>query len=303
MNLLEYIKEKKLFDSIRIDDIQSNYKTVKDTLKKTNIEIDNNVINKFEEHIDTFNSAIDLGRKKLQDEFYSNIQPKAMSESYNVYDNRKFRVYKEIDNKEWDEELQNIILGQIKKYINFQYPGLEITPRSKIWTKNITGMDPLFIASKDLDVVDKVTSQFVPVYKRRIRVYHYEDTDFSLLPQNTFGFIFSWSYFEHLPYDIIDKYLANVYDLLLPGGTMLLSYADCLLEKTAKQFNNNNYCYMTKELLEGVANKNGLDLIEDHCYQFRNSWALLRKAGELPKGIKEVPSLGYVKRVLEDPIP
>ena len=41
MNLLEYIKEKKLFDSIRIDDIQSNYKTVKDTLKKTNIEIDN----------------------------------------------------------------------------------------------------------------------------------------------------------------------------------------------------------------------------------------------------------------------
>ena len=167
----------------------------------------------------------------------------------------------------------------------------------------MTGMDPFFIASKDLDVVHNINQQFHPMYQRRIRVYNYENADFSQLPHNTFGFVFSWNYFEFLPYDIIDKYLASIYDLLLPGGIMFLSYADCLLEKTATKFENSYYCYMTKELLTGLADKNGFDLLKEEHYQYRTSWAIIKKPGELPKGIKQVPSLGYVKDVTSHPIP
>lgn len=303
MNLKKYIDERALFDSINTNDIRENYTSIKKTIEKSKVEVDNSIIENFENHIVQLEDVLKEGNKKLQEEFYNNVQPKNLSRSYDTYEVKKYMGLKPIDNDEWDEELQTIILDNIKKYINYQYPGLEITPRSKIWTKHMTGMDPFFIASKDLDVVNEINSQFHDVYKRRIRVYQYENADFKQLPQETFSFVFSWSYFEHLPYDVIDKYFASIYDLLLPGGIMFLSYADCLKSKIAEQFENDNYCYMTKELLEGLANKNGLDLVNDDCYQYRISWAIIKKPGELPAGIKVVPSLGYVKSITMDPIP
>ena len=303
MKLKEYIKEKALFDSINTDGIRDNYADIKKSLKKSNVNVDSEVIDNFENSIDDLDNVIKSGYDDLQTRFYKSVQPKNLARSYDHYDTRKFRALKEVSDEEWDEELKEIILSRMKNYLNFQYPGLEITPRSKIWTKNMTAMDPFFIASKDLDVVEDVASQFHPVYKRRVRVYQYEDADFSQLPQNTFSFVFSWNYFEFLPYDMIDKYLASIYNLLLPGGIFFLSYADCLLEKSATKFENSYYCYMTKELLTGLADKNGFDLIKEENYQFRNSWAIIRKPGELPAGIKEVPSLGYVKNFSLDPIP
>ncbi len=303
MKLKEYIKEKALFDSINTNDIKSNYANITKSLSKSKIEVDETVIDGFKDSITELDKALKEGYDKLQHKFYESVQPKNLARSYDLYDSIEYIRLKVIENDYWDEELQEIIIGTIKKYINYQYPGLEIMPRSKLWTKELTGMDPLFIASKEIDNVHKINEQFHPMFQRRIRVYDYEKEELSQLPQNTFGFIFSWGYFEHLPYDVIDRYLANIYNLLLPGGAFMVSYANCLLEKIASQFENNNYCYMTKELLQGLSDKNGLDFIEDKHYQFRTSWAIIKKPGELPKGIKENPSLGYVKNFSLDPIP
>ena len=303
MKLKEYIKEKELFDSINTNDIKSNYSEIKKTLKQSKTYVPSDVIDKFETDIKNFETALEELNLSLQEEFYKNVQPDNLSKSYEIYDVRKYMAHKTKENDFWDADLQELIKSKIKKYTNYQYPGLEIMPRSKIWTKNMTGMDPLFIATKDLGVVNENLTQFHPLYQRRIRVYHYSDSSFTQLPQNTFSFIFSWNYFEFLPYDVIDKYFSGIYNLLLPGGVLLISYADCLKLPIAKLFEHEYYCYMTTELLKGVANKNGLDLIENEYYQDRISWAIIKKPGDLPKGIKEVPSLGYVKNIASEPIP
>lgn len=303
MKLKDYIKEKALFDNINTDDIRKNYKDIKQFLKKSKIDLDTNVFDLFENSIVELEQELDAGNEKLQQEFYSNVQPKNLSRSYDNYEVKKYGKLKKIDDNHWDDELKSLVLTNIKKQINFQFPGLEITPRSDIWTKHMTGMDPFFIASKDLDVVEEVAAQFQEVYKRRVRVYQYEDANFGQLPQETFSFVFSWNYFEYLPYDMIDKYFASIYNLLLPGGIVFISYADCLQAKIAEQFESNYYCYMTKELLEGLANKNGFDLVSDGHYQFRTSWAVIQKPGELPQGIKDTPSLGYLKNVAQEPLP
>jgi hypothetical protein len=134
-------------------------------------------------------------------------------------------------------------------------------------------------------------------------VYQLEDANFSYLPQNAFAFVFSWYHLEFLPYDIINRYLVGIFDILMPGGTAILSYANCLLEKSAEQFENKHYCYMTRELMEGLANKNGFDVIEESDYQFRLSWVIIRKPGKLAKGIKHTPSIGYLKVHDQEPIP
>ena len=41
----------------------------------------------------------------------------------------------------------------------------------------------------------------------------------------------------------------------------------------------------------------------DNHYQYRISWAVIQKPGELPQGIKDTPSLGYLKNVAHDPLP
>ena len=139
--------------------------------------------------------------------------------------------------------------------------------------------------------MEDISKQFNPIYERRLRIYQIEDADFSYLPQKAFSFVFSWYHFEFLPYDIIDRYLAGVFNMLRPGGHAFLSYANCLIEKSAEQFEKHYYCYMTTKLMEGLATKNGFDIVEQEDFQSRMSWVILKKPGRFTKGIKRVPSI------------
>ena len=113
-------------------------------------------------------------------------------------------------------------------------------------------MDPLFLIGPDLNPIEYVKSQFNEIYQRRLRIYQTEESDLSYLPKGAFSFVFSWHHFEFLPYDIIDQYLEGVFKMLRPGGIAFLSYANCLLEKSAQNFEDHYYCYMTPELIEMV---------------------------------------------------
>ena len=151
------------------------------------------------------------------------------------------------------------------------------------------------IVGPDLNMIQHVAEHFNPIYQRRLRVYQLEDSmDFSYLPQKAFSFVFSLYHFEFLPYDMIDKYLAGIYKVLSPGGIAFLTYANCLMEKSAEKFEDSYYCYMTNHLMEGLANKNGFDMMEQEDFQFRMSWVILQKPGKFQPGIKRVPSVGFL---------
>ena len=91
--------------------------------------------------------------------------------------------------------------------------------------------------------------------------------------------------------------------MLRPGGHAFLSYANCLMEKSAEQCEKHYYCYMTTKLMEGLATKNGFDIVEQEDFQSRMSWVILKKPGRFIKGIKRVPSIGYMKDYRTDKIP
>ena len=51
---------------------------------------------------------------------------------------------------------------------------------------------------------------------------------------------------------------------------------------------------MTDQLMEGLANKNGFDILEQEDFQFRMSWVVVQKPGKFHSGIKRVPSVGFL---------
>ena len=303
MNLLEYIKERRLIDKLNTRNIHRNYDAIRAIYRKTNIEHSDLTLDSFTHCMKFVDEEISNTNKKLEEIFNKEIQPPRLKQSYANYENKKTMDLEADSEDIFSSELKAKVLGKIKKYIDYQFPGCEIGPRTQFWTKELGGMDPLFLIGPDLKIMEDISKQFNPIYERRLRIYQIEDADFGYLPQKAFSFVFSWYHFEFLPYDIIDRYLAGVFNMLRPGGHAFLSYANCLMEKSAEQFEKHYYCYMTTKLMEGLATKNGFDIVEQEDFQSRMSWVILKKPGRFIKGIKRVPSIGYMKDYRTDKIP
>jgi len=303
MNLIDYIRERKLLNKLNTRSIHRNYNAIRSIYEKTIIDHAPLTLDSFVKCMEFLDQEIEITNSKLEKVFLKEIQPPRLKQSYSNYEEKKHMDVKIIADDFWEDDLKETIMIKIKKYINYQFPGCEIGPRTSFWTKELVGMDPLFLVGPDLNPIEHVKEQFNPIYQRRLRIYQIEETDLGYLPKNAFSFVFSWHHFEFLPYDIIDQYLEGIFKMLRPGGVAFLSYADCLLEKSAEQFESHYYCYMTQKLMTGLANKNGFDVIEDNNYQFRLSWIIIKKPGNLGRGIKHVPSVGFIKDIRNEPIP
>ena len=295
MNLLEYIKERRLLDKLNTRNIHRNYNAIREIYRQTTIEHADLTLDSFTHCMKFVDEEIANTNKKLENIFNTEVQPPRLKQSYANYENKRRMDIELITDDYWTEEFKRIVCSKIKKYVDFQYPGCEIGPRSHYWTKELGGFDPLYLVGPDLNMIQHVADNFNPIYQRRLRIYQLEDSmDFSYLPQKAFAFVFSLYHFEFLPYDMIDKYLAGIFNLMSPGGIAFLTYANCLMEKSAEKFEDEYYCYMTDQLMEGLANKNGFDILEQEDFQFRMSWVIIRKPGDFQSGIKRVPSVGFI---------
>ena len=68
----------------------------------------------------------------------------------------------------WEDELKEAVMSRIKKYINYQFPGCEIGPRTSYWTRELVGMDPLYLIGPDLNPIEKKWAQAKSI-RRKLR--------------------------------------------------------------------------------------------------------------------------------------
>ena len=103
-------------------------------------------------------------------------------------------------------EVRNIVASKIAMLTNPRYAGLEIGPGDAVWTDHLVACDPLYLVDIHQDFIDSTLSHFPEAYQKRLRTYLISkhalitDNDLSVLPQNQFGFIFSWNVFDYLPH-------------------------------------------------------------------------------------------------------
>jgi hypothetical protein len=195
---------------------------------------------------------------------------------------------------------KELLLSRIGKYSSWQYPAMELNPRHpNIFTTTMVASDPLYLVDIQFEqALTNALSIFTPEYQARLRPYFINGYDFSVLPKEQFGFVFSANSFEYINLKDIEKCIASIYPLLLPGGTFVFTYNNCEIPNSARLAENNLRSYTTQSQLLTFASKLGFEVSD--VFNFSDgqplSWIELKKPGTL-KTIKGHQTLGAIKDI------
>jgi hypothetical protein len=126
---------------------------------------------------------------------------------------------------------RDLILNRIIRCCGWQNTAMILRPSAEMWIQHMVGCDPLYIVDEDHELLKPAMSQFNELYQQRLRPYVIrEDQDRDILwqlPDNQFGLILAWGYFDHRPFEVIKRYLTELYKKTRAGGMVLMTYNDC----------------------------------------------------------------------------
>lgn len=196
--------------------------------------------------------------------------------------------------------VRKILVGQLRRYSNWRYPGMTILNHDTDFTKHLAQCEPLYLVSNEQLYINQAMENYTDVYKTRVRPYLvHGDIDFHKLPHGQFGFIFCWNTFEHMQASSIETYMLWFSHLLRPGGTLLMSYNDADTVMGAQKVDWGGSDFTTRRSLAFAAEKVGLNLHKAMTFSTDSgeiSWLELQKYGEL-ETIKVHPTMGIVNRI------
>lgn len=193
-------------------------------------------------------------------------------------------------------DTRTTVLSKLYNYCDWRYPGLEIGPGDGEWTKELVTCDPLYLVDVFQEFLDSSLKQFGEVYQRRLRPYLINSGDLSVLPQNQFGFVFSWNTFNYFSFETVKQYLNSVYSVLRPGGVFMFSYNDGDVPYCADFAEQYYMSYVPRSMLIPLAEMIGYEVIDNTLMQETVSWIELRKPGQLST-VKAHQALAQVRPI------
>jgi SAM-dependent methyltransferase/organic radical activating enzyme len=192
------------------------------------------------------------------------------------------------------KDIKERIIAIIQKYSDWRYPALEIGPGDGVWSEYLVANEPLYLVDIHQEFLDSTKNAFNSIFQNRIRDYKTKETDLSMLPQNQFGFVFSWNVFNYLTSDLVDQYLKQIYNVLRPGGVLMFSYNNAERVLAAIAVETGFMSYLPKTLLLQLAEKHQFEILATPDLNDDNvSWVELRKPGMLTTS-KAHPALGKI---------
>jgi SAM-dependent methyltransferase len=200
-----------------------------------------------------------------------------------------------------DEGTKTIVLNIARGYTDWHYPTLEIGPGHGKWTEHLIAGDPLYIVDIYQDYINSTLQRFNEVYRRRVRPYLVKPgqgdnfANLSDLPQQQFGFIFSWNVFNYFPLTELTSYLRESFKLLRPGGIMMFSYNNCNSSICAYNVEVGLKSWMTEQLLIETCKNLGFEIINTQSVSGSEEvhWIEIKKPGKL-RTVKAHQVLGKI---------
>lgn len=194
-----------------------------------------------------------------------------------------------------NEEFEQILTQRINLYSNWQYPALEIGCRDGEWTKLLVASDPLYIADEFEEFLTSAVQQFSELYQGRIRKYKIlENCKIANLPENQFGLIFSYNYFNYARLDSIKHFLNQTMIWLRPGGKIIFTYNNADLPAAAEYAEKFFMTYVPKSILQPMAENIGFETEYSYDNDLAFSMIEFKKPGLL-ESIKLSQVLGEIK--------
>lgn len=187
------------------------------------------------------------------------------------------------------------VLAVVQTFSDPRYACLEIGPGDGEWTPHLVASDPLYLVDIHQEFLDSTIFKFPEQYRRRLRPYLLDfNNQYSLdkLPQNQFGFVFSWNVFDYFPREEMKIYLESCFKVLRPGGRMLFSYNNCDTVNGANYADIGNKSWMTEERVLTICKELGFEIEINNVNA--ESWVCIKKPGIL-KTVKTHQALGEIK--------
>jgi hypothetical protein len=100
------------------------------------------------------------------------------------------------------------------------------------------------------------------------------------LPNNQFGLVLAWNYFNHRPFEIVRQYLTELYEKIRPGGMLLMTFNDCDRWEGVRSVEAKTGLYTPGSLIKSFTESLGFEQHFTYHDHGPWTWIELRKPGE-----------------------
>ena len=296
MKLSNIVRYRNHLDTINLDATRHQAMHELDAMQCTVVNSDLQVGNYTEQIQEKFaaaNVAVDeLGQvlQNLRDELDTMIQqqePEYMAESTRLYEqDMVWETTEYILNRRMgmDDDSKDRLLAHIRNQTDWRVPGMIIRPGNEDFIQELVPLDPLYIVDHDMDLITPSTGKFNEVYQRRLRPYVVTETDpeiLGALPNNQFGFVFAYNFFNYKPFEVLQRYLSEIYNKLRPGGVFIMTFNDCDRGHGVALFESKFMCYTPRSHVAKFAEQVGFDIAYNHTGLGNLSWIELTRPGKI----------------------
>ena len=244
-----------------------------------------------ERNIDQLFESYDQSLNDLKKEYkqlISEAEKPWFAESYRLYDQEmQNETVEDIKNRTTtniSEDTKNFYLVRLSKYNSWKHAAMAIRPGFEPYVNYMVGCDPLYVVDVKHELLAPAISQYNENYQQRLRPYvvsEREDAEIlHSLPNEQFGFIFAYNFFNFRPFEIIRRYLQEAYKKLQPGGVIVMTFNDCDRDKAVILVEQHFCCYTPGYLVLDLVKSIGFEPVLVWHDGGPSTWLELKKPGD-----------------------
>lgn len=252
------------------------------------------------EHEQTLQSSINqvhhaldsLDRELLQildntQKFIDDLEPEYFRRSYTWYE-------ESVDHEGVDYVLNRRLLvpeesmlklkHRVKNLADWKYPCLCIRPGLEDHIHWLVPAHPLYIIDTNQELLHPAMNRFNNKYQRHLRPYVIKESQelpLSFLPDNQFGLVYAYYFFNFRPFELIKIYFSEILKKLKPGGNFVFTFNNCDEADGVILAENVFCCYTPASLLLKLVESLGFEHVETVNAGSGLFWMQIKRPGEL----------------------
>jgi hypothetical protein len=182
-----------------------------------------------------------------------------------------------------DNDTDMLLRSRLRNFSDWRLPGLIVRPGLDTFIEDLVPLDPLYLLDHNMDLLQPAVNAFTPEYQRRLRPYttndYVQEHPLEQLPDNQFGLIFVWNYFNYKPLSVIYRYLDDIYKKLRPGGTCIFTFNNCDYAHNISLTEKNFMCYTPGKTIKSYIDHMGFELTSEQVGNGDVAWLEIKKPG------------------------
>jgi SAM-dependent methyltransferase len=183
-----------------------------------------------------------------------------------------------------DDDSNLVLRTRLRNYTDWRLPGMIIRPGQESFIEELVPLDPLYVVDTDQELINPAVMAFNETYRARLRQYVLdEDRDQILadLPNDQFGLIFAYNYFNYRRMEVVRRYIQEIASKLRPGGTFIMTYNNCDRAHGIGLAERSWMCYTPRRLIVEAAESAGLEHVASTDAPGDLNWIEFVRPGEL----------------------